>query len=326
MEYRNLGKSGVKVSSLCFGTMTFGDGADEAMSQVLYSACRDNGINYYDCANVYAKGESEKILGRLIKGHRDEVVIATKGYYPMSEDVNAKSASRFQLTKALDGSLKRMNTDYVDVYYIHHFDEETPLEETLSTLNDFVRQGKVLYLGLSNFSAWQIMKAVGICDKNSWASITCIQPMYSLLKRQCETELLPMAFSEGLGVCPYSPLGGGYLTGKYLEGNQGKGRFETNTMYQKRYKGEEYVDTVQRFIALANKENIHPVSLAVKWANCHPAISSTIIGAKNIDQLKPSLDAVEIEMSSEMRAMISTISSAPALATDREEERKGEKS
>ena len=323
MEYRNLGNAGVKVSSLCFGTMTFGDGADEMMSQKLYSACRDAGINFYDCANVYAKGESERILGKLISGHRDEVIIATKGYYPMSKDVNAKSASRFQLTKALEGSLKRMETDYVDIYYIHHFDEDTSLEETLSTLNDFVRQGKVLYLGLSNFSAWQIMKASGICEKNGWAHISCIQPMYSLLKRQCETELLPMAMSKGIGVCPYSPLGGGYLTGKYLEGNEGKGRFDTSKMYQNRYKGDEYIETVQRFVSYAKKTNTHPVSLAVKWANMNPAISSTIIGAKNLDQLQPALASIEIEMSEGMRSEISSLSSAPALATDREEEREG---
>ena len=166
MEYRRLGNSGLQVSSLCFGTMTFGDASDEATSKEIYATCRDKGINFFDCANVYAKGKSEEILGNLCKGHRDEVVIATKGYFPMTDDVNGKGASRIHLIKALEGSLVRLGTDYVDVYYVHHFDEHTPLEETLSVLNDFVRQGKVLYLGVSNFAAWQVMKAIAI-DKIS---------------------------------------------------------------------------------------------------------------------------------------------------------------
>jgi len=319
MLYNRLGNSGLKVSSLCFGTMTFGDVSDEATSRNVYGACRDKGVNFFDCANVYAKGESEKILGRLIKDHRDEVVIATKGYFPMNEDINGRGASRFHLTKALDESLKRLATDYVDVYYIHHFDEDSPLEETLSTLNDFVRQGKVLYLGLSNFAAWQVMKAIGITQKEGLAPISCIQPMYSLLKRQCESEILPMAISEGLGVFSYSPLGGGYLTGKYLD-QTGSGRFDTSKMYQQRYQEDANLATVKAFTKFVKDNNYNPVTLAIAWAGSHPGITAPIVGARNMEQLKPVLEAVDFSISDELRETIAGFSLSPTLPTDRSEE------
>ena len=320
MEYKRLGNSGLQVSSLCFGTMTFGDGSDEAMSKEIYAACRDKGINFFDCANVYAKGKSEGILGKLCKDHREEVVLATKGYYPMSNDINGRGASRFHLTKALEASLIRLGTEYVDVYYVHHFDDHTPLEETLSVLNDFVRQGKVLYLGLSNFSAWQIMKDIAICDKMNFAPISCIEPMYSLLKRQCESEILPMAMNEGIGVFSYSPLGGGYLTGKYLN-EKGKGRFETSKMYQKRYNAETNLVTVKEFMEFAQKNNYNPVTLAIAWAGSHPSITAPIVGARNMEQLKPVLEAADFTMTSELRETISNFSLSPAQPTDRSEEK-----
>ena len=321
MEFRTIGNSGVKVSSLCFGTMTFGDVSDEVTSLEVYSACRDKGINFFDCANVYAKGKSEEILGRLCQSHRDEVVLATKGYFPIGEDINARGASRFHLTKALEGSLKRLGTEYVDVYYIHHFDDYTPLEETLETLNDFVRQGKVLYLGLSNFAAWQIMKSIAICASRNYAPITCIQPMYSLLKRQCESELLPMSISEGLGVFSYSPLGGGFLTGKYLS-EEGSGRFDTSKMYQQRYEEETNLTTVKAYIEFTKKHGYNPVTLAIAWAGSHEGITAPIVGARNMEQLQPVLDAVDFEMTNDLREEIGHLSLAPALPTDRSEEAK----
>lgn len=320
MKYRNLGRAGVKVSSLCFGTMTFGDAADESTSASLYGLCRDKGINFFDCANVYAKGDSERILGRLIKSHRDEVVIATKAYFKMSDDVNGRGLSRFHLTKSLEQSLKRLGTDYVDLFYLHHFDEETPIEESLSTLNDFVRQGKVLYLGLSNFAAWQVMKSISITQLQNLAPISCIQPMYNLLKRQCESELLPMAQSEGLGVFPYSPLAGGWLTGKYLNTEPDVGRFKTSKMYQKRYEQEKNLETTQAFLDFAKQNNYHPVSLAIAWVGGHPDITAPIIGARNVEQLQPAIDSLEIVLSDTERNTISAFSLGPAIATDRSEE------
>jgi len=322
MTYKNLGNTGLKVSALCMGTMTFGKQADKATSQALYTLCRDNGINFFDCANGYAGGESEKVLGEFIKYQREEVVIATKGYFPTGKDINARGLSRFHLTKALEASLKRLKTDYVDVYYLHHFDPNTPLEETLSTLNDFVRQGKVLYLGISNFAAWQVMKAIAICRQNNFAPINCLQPMYNLLKRQCESELLPMAESEGLGVFPYSPLAGGLLTGKYQQTPPEIGRFNTNKMYQKRYEEERQLKSIEAFLELAKTNNYHPVSLAIAWVGGHTGVTAPIIGARSIEQLKPSLASVDIEMTTDLRSTIDALSFAPSIATDRAEELK----
>ncbi len=321
MIYKRLGKSGLKVSSLCFGTMTFGDGADEAESGRIYGLCRDSGINVFDCADVYADGVSERILGRLIRDHRDDVILATKAYYPVGGGVNERGLSRYHLTKALEGSLKRLGTDYVDVYYMHAFDEETPLEESLMTLNDFVRQGKVLYLGISNFAAWQIMKAMAITEAHNLAPVTCIQPMYNLLKRQCESEILPMAQSEGLGVLPYGPVAGGYLTGKYLKETSGKGRFETDPAYQKRYQQAQDHEAAERFVTFAKENGYHPVSLAIAWVASHPAVTAPLIGARSAAQLGPALASLDIDMDPELQQTVSNLSLAPALATDREEER-----
>lgn len=321
MKYVRLGNTGLKVSSLCLGTMTFGDGADEVECGKIYAACRDHGVNFFDCANVYANGDSERILGKLVQGQRNEVVITSKAYYPTSDDVNGRGLSRHHLTKALDRSLSNLNTDYIDIYYLHAFDEETPLEETLTTLNDFVRRGKILYIGVSNFSAWQVMKAISVAELSQYAPIACIQPMYNLLKRQCESELLPMAESEQLGVVSYSPLGGGYLTGKYFQSETAKGRFDSSEMYQRRYADESYRTTIGKFLTFADEINIHPIALAVAWVMSHPAITAPIIGARSAQQLRPSLKGLDVQLTEETRSMISRMSAAPPLPSDREEER-----
>ena len=321
MKYRSLGNTGVKVSSLCMGTMTFGDGADKKTSELLYNTCRDKGINFFDCANGYAKGESERILGQLIKPHREEVLIATKVYFPTGPNINDRGLSRSHMTKALDASLKRLDTDYIDVYYLHHFDEETALEETFMALDDFVGQGKIQYIGVSNFSAWQIMKAKAIIETRQLAAVSCVQPMYSLLKRQAESELLPMASSEAMGVFSYSPLAGGLLTGKYSGENPGNGRFDTNKMYQNRYRDRFYQESVDAYVQFAQEHQLDAVSLAIAWVMSNPAVTAPIIGARNLQQLEPCLAALEIELTDEMMAMLDQISPPAPLATDREEER-----
>lgn len=320
MEYKKLGNTGLKVSSLCLGTMTFGNEADETACKEIYSLSREKGINFFDTANVYSNGESEKILGKLIQGHRDQVVVATKVFYPTGKSINDKGLSRFHLTNELEKSLKRLNTDYIDIYYMHCFDTETPLEESLSTFNDFVRQGKILYIGISNFAAWQIMKAISITKQFNYSSIACIQPMYNLLKRQCESEILPMSKSEELGVVSYSPLGGGLLTGKYVKKTDVEGRFKINEMYQKRYLDKINNDTTKQFVKFAESNDYNPVSLAIAWVNSHDAITSPIIGARNIDQLKPALASIDVKMIKSLRNEISEFSFTPALATDRKEE------
>jgi aryl-alcohol dehydrogenase-like predicted oxidoreductase len=322
MQFRFLGNTGLKVSMLCFGTMMFGGDADEETSAALFKRCREAGINFFDCADVYENGRSEEILGRLASGSRDELILTSKVYFPTGQDVNATGATRKHILRSVEASLKRLQTDYLDVYFIHHFDDTTPLEETIRTLDDLVRQGKVLHLGASNFAAWQVMKALGISAKMGWAPFQVLQPMYNLVKRQAEVEILPMAESEKLGVIVYSPLGGGLLTGKYAAQNQPEqGRFLTSKAYQRRY-GEDWMqDTAARFSAFAKERGLSPAGLAVAWVAGHPGVTAPIIGARNVDQLEGSLQAAEIEMTPELRAEISALSIEPPLATDRTDER-----
>ncbi len=323
MQYRTIGRTGVKVSSLCFGTMTFGDSADEAESERMFKACLDKGLNFFDCANVYAKGRSEEILGNLIAGMRDELVITSKVFGRTGNDVNAGGLSRRHMMQAVQDSLKRLKTDRLDFYFVHQFDAATPIEETLAALDDLVSQGLILYPAVSNWAAWQIVKALGISAREHLARFELIQPMYNLSKRQAEVEILPMAQSEGLGVIPYNPLGGGLLTGKYTTQSRPEvGRLVENAMYGKRYGDAAYYDIAERFVAYAQSKDVHPVTLAVAWVGRHPAVTAPIIGARNIQQLEASLAAASFEMSPEMYSEIAALSPEPPPATDRSEERK----
>ena len=322
MEYKYLGKTGVKVSQLCFGTMSFGAKADKKTSNELFSMCRDSGINFFDCANVYQKGIAEEYLGEFIKGERDDLVITTKGFSPMSDKPNDRGSSRKNLTSALHMSLKRMKTDYIDIYFLHGFDKNTPVEEILRILQDFVSQGKILYIGLSNHAAWQISKMITIAELRNMAPVHCIQPMYNLTKRQAEVEILPLAEEEKLGVISYSPLGGGLLTGKYgVNRLPEKGRLVENPMYTTRYGGDFYYETAEKYTAYAEKIGINPVSLAVAWAASNSAVTAPIIGAGSIDQLKPSLDSINITVTDEIKKELDNISPPPPPATDRSEEK-----
>lgn len=321
MEFKELGSTGVKVSELCYGTMSFGGDADEAESAKMYAACRDAGINFYDCADAYSKGKAETILGKLIAGHRDELVITSKCFNQMTDDVNAHGGNRRHIPRAVEASLKRLGTDRLDVLFMHRWDPVVPLEETLRALENLVTQGKVLYLGASNWAAWQIAKGLGIAAKNGWPRLDVIQPMYSLAKRQVEVEMLPMAEAENLGVTTYSPVGGGLLSGKYgPDKRPEQGRLMTNKEYTARY-GEDWVfETAGKFGALAAAKGVHPVSLAVAWVAAHPAVTCPIIGARSLEQLRPSLDSVAIDMTPELRAEISALGRTPPPATDRLEE------
>ena len=318
MKFKPLGRTGVQVSELCFGTMSFGGDADEAMSAQMYQATRDAGINFYDCADQYNKGKSEEILGRLMKGHRDKLVVTTKCFNPSSEDVNDRGNSRRHVTRAVEASLKRLQTDRVEVLFLHQYDVRTPLEESVRALEDLVRSGKVLYPAVSNWSAWQAQRAVDIQERNDWARLQVLQPMYNLVKRQAEVEILPMAEANGIGVIPYSPGAAGLLSGKYS--GQASGRLKTNKMYEARY-GEPWVfEVAEKFTAFCQQKGLHPVSTAVAWVGAHPAITAPIIGARNLDQLKDSLNAVKVDMTPALRAEIAALSRTPAPATDRLEE------
>jgi len=321
MEYRVLGDTGVKVSSLCMGTMTFGREADKRASAAMFERCRDAGINFFDCANSYSRGKAETILGEVIADCRDEVIVTSKVCTKMGSDVNARGTSRRHIMAAVEASLKRLHTDYIDVYFLHHFDEDVCLEDSLRALDDLVSQGKILYTGASNFAAWQVAKALGLSAKEGWSPFKCIQPMYSLVKRQAEVELLPMAQSEKLGGITYSPLGGGLLTGKYRSKDRPtSGRLVDYETYAVRY-GEEWMHEVaQRFAVFAKEHGFHPAPLAVAWVAHHPAVTAPIIGARNVEQLEDSLHATHIEMTPELYAQISELSPKPPPATDRTEE------
>ena len=322
MTYKFMGRTGVKVSAIAYGTMSFGGDADEAASKALFEACRAAGVNLFDCANLYGGGRSEEILGRLIKDCRDEVLITSKAYFATSPDVNAMGASRLHVLRAVEKSLGRLQTDRLDIYYVHRFDDRTALEETLRALDDLVRQGKVVYLGASNFAAWQVAKALGISAKEGWASFACIQPMYNLVKRQAESEILPMARSEGLGVFPYSPLGGGLLSGKYGPGLRPEsGRLVSNKIYATRYGEDLNYEVAGRFASFARERGFDPASLAVAWVGSHPAVTAPLVGARSTAQLAPLLAAADIAMTPELRAEIAALSPEPAPATDRSEER-----
>lgn len=316
-----LGRTGVRVSAVGLGTMSFGGDADEAEARRMFDACRDAGVNLFDCADVYAKGASEQILGRLVRDCRDEVVITTKAYFPTGPGPNSRGASRYHLVRAVEASLRRLGTDRIDLFFLHRFDDATALDETLRAVEDLVRAGKVLYPAVSNFSAWQTMKAVGIAARQGLQPIVATQPMYNLYKRTAEIEILPMARSEGLAVFPYSPLGGGLLTGKYGPGSRpSRGRIVDNPMYGVRYGADAAHDLAGRFAALAADLGVHPVTLAVAWVAHHPAVTAPLIGGRNLEQLQPSLAAASLELTDEVYAAVSALSSQPPPATDRNEE------
>lgn len=322
MEYRFLGKTGVRVSRLSLGTMSFGGDADEATSAALFAQALDAGINHFDCADVYAGGASETILGELLKGHRDDVVLASKAYFPSGpKGPNDRGSTRFHLVRAVEGSLRRLDTDRIDLFYLHRFDDATDLEETLRAVEDLVRQGKILYPAVSNFSAWQAMKALGVASARGWQPIVATQPMYNLAKRQAEVEILPMAESEQIGVIPYSPLGGGLLTGKYgAQARPATGRLVDNAMYATRYGDDENFAVAERFRAFAAERGLDPVPLAIAWVAAHPAVTSVLLGARSPEQLAPSLRALEIRMDEELRVALGALSTTPPPATDRTEE------
>jgi len=320
MKYKLLGSTGVKVSSLCFGTMSFGGDADKETSRAMFNLCRDRGINFFDTANIYSQGVSEEFLGEFIRGCRDELVISSKVCGKIGTDINAQGLSRRHIMQAVEGSLRRLGTDRIDLYFVHNVDFDTPIEETLRALDDLQRQGKIIYPAVSNWSAWQIAKALGISENKGLARFVCIQPMYNLVKRQVEVEILPLAASENLGVITYSPLGGGLLTGKYgIDNKAAGGRLVDNSMYRKRYGRDVYYQVAEKFNQYAYDQGIHPATLAVAWVMSHPHVTAPIIGARNVEQLERSLAAVEIEMTLEQRHEISRLSPTPPPATDRSE-------
>jgi len=315
-----LGTTGVKVSRVALGTMSFGGDADEATAARIWRAARDAGVNLFDTADVYNEGRSEEMLGRLMREDRDQIVVASKAYFPTGNGANDRGASRYHLVRAVEASLRRLATDRIDLYYLHRFDDATGLDETLRGLEDLVRAGKILYPACSNFAAWQVAHALGLQRLHGWAPLVAIQPMYNLVKRQAEVEILPMAQANEVSVFPYSPAGGGLLSGKYAEG--AKGRIADNKMYASRYSEPWMHEVAEKFAAFCRNYGWHPMSVAVAWVAAHPGVTAPIIGARSLQQLQASLDSLKIEMTPALWAEIAALSRTPPPATDRLEEQK----
>ncbi len=303
MHYKKLGRTGLDVSSICLGTMAFGRWIDEEASHSIIASALEQGINFIDTANYYGKGqdteipygtgESEEIIGRALKGKRENVVLATKVGIRMGHGKNESGLSRGHIMKEVDRSLSRLQTDYIDVYQVHFFDNSTPLEETLRTLDDLVRSGKVRYIGCSNYAAWQIMKSHGISEKMNLEKYVSVQPQYNLLSREIEQELLPFCESEEVGVMVYSPLGRGMLSGKYKNADDvpEESRAAKGERLIQNYFTPRNFELLSQYRQLAEKNKVSLSQFALSWVLNQPAVTSAIVGASKVHHVT---DAVKI--------------------------------
>lgn len=312
MQYRSLGRSGLKVSAIGLGTNAFGKRADKETSIRIVHEALDSGINMLDTANIYAGTLSESIIGEALAGRRQEAVLATKAGLPMGQGPNDRGSSRFHLQRELESSLRRLKTDYVDLYQIHTFDPGTPLEETLRTLDDFVSAGKVRYIGASNYAAWELMKALGVSDRHGYARFICTQASYSLADRTPETELIPLCSDQGVGLIPYFPLAGGILTGKYAAAGDAApegSRANTDPTFR-RFLGGRADDLGRELSALADELGVEPAVLAIAWLLARPAVATVIAGATRPGQLRANLAADALTLSEDTLARLDRISDA----------------
>ena len=322
MEYRQLGQSGLRVSVLSLGTMTFGGetffnkvGATDvkgARHQV--DLCLEAGVNLFDTANIYSHGLSEEILGQVLEGRRDKVLIATKFRMVMRDGPNDGGASRHHIIKECEDSLRRLRTDYIDLYQIHEWDGETPLEETLETLDTLVRSGKVRYIGCSNYSGWHLMKALAVSDRRDYARFVSQQIYYSLQARDAEYELVPITLDQGLGILVWSPLAGGLLTGKYRRGQKTpEGTRHFNNWGEPPIHNEEQLyNIIDLLVELGETHKVSPAQVALAYLLGRPGVTSLVIGARTEEQLADNLAAASVRLAPEERAQLDK-ASAPVL-------------
>jgi aryl-alcohol dehydrogenase (NADP+) len=315
MQHTRLGRTGLSVSRLCLGTMTFGVQCDEDTSVAILDHAFDAGVTFLDTADVYpvggdqtTVGRTEEILGRWLRNRRDDVILATKCFGPMSSRPWDWGNSRKHVMDAIEGSLRRLGTDYVDLYQLHGSDPHTPIDETLHALDDLVHAGKVRYVGCSNFLAYQIALAIGRSDALDLVRFESVQPRYNLLFRQIERELLPLCGEAGIGVIPYNPIAGGMLTGKHVRGTPTEGtRFtlgSASRTYQDRYWHEGMFETVDALQEIARDAGLSLTTLAVAWVLAHPSVTSPIIGASRPDQLDDTIAAADIVLDDDVKARL----------------------
>jgi aryl-alcohol dehydrogenase-like predicted oxidoreductase len=322
MRYRALGRSGLRVSVLSLGTMTFGGtgpfanvgstGVEEARRQ--WDRCLEAGVNLIDTADVYSNGLSEEIVGQVLRGRRDDVLVATKVRMSMGDGPNDAGLSRHHIISGCEASLRRLGTEYVDLYQVHEWDGLTPLEETLEALDFLVQSGKVRYVGASNYTGWQLMKALGIADRHSLPRFVSEQIYYSLQARDAEYELIPAAVDQGLGLLVWSPLAGGLLSGKYRRDQQPPpgSRGLTDWNEPPIYDQEALYDTVEVIVGIAEKRGVSPAQVALAYLLHKPAVTTLVIGARTMEQLEDNLGAADLALADEEREQLDKVS-APTL-------------
>lgn len=308
MQYVNLGRSGLKVSRICLGMMTYGSSKwrdwvlDEDQARPFVKRALDAGINFFDTADMYSNGASEEVLGRAIRdfARREEVVIATKVYFPMGPGPNQRGLSRVHILRSIEGSLRRLGTDYVDLYQIHRYDPETPLEETLEALHDVVKSGKARYIGASSMYAWQFARALYLADIHGWTRFISMQNHYNLVYREEEREMMPLCRAEGIGVIPWSPLARGFLSGNRARQEWGETtRARTDDFAHRMYYQETDFEIVERVIELARRLGVAPAQVALAWLLRQPGVTAPIIGASQMHHLDQAIAALELRLSDE---------------------------
>jgi aryl-alcohol dehydrogenase-like predicted oxidoreductase len=311
MDYINLGRTGLKISRLAMGCMTFGSSTwapwvlDEAEATPIIQKAVDLGINFFDMADMYSLGASETVVAKALSGvPRHKLVLATKLYNPMSQDPNDRGLSRKHIFEAVDGSLKRLGTDYIDLYQLHRFDYDTPLEETLDALNDVVRAGKVRYLGASSMHAWQFMKALGLQRANGWAPFVSMQPHYNLIYREEEREMLPLCRSEGIGVIPWSPLARGRLAGRGADASTTRAQTDktAGALYDRTKERDEAVISAVRQVA--ERHGRPPAQIAYAWVATRRGITAPIVGISKLHQFDDAVAALEVQLSADDVALM----------------------
>ena len=305
MDYVRLGSTGLKVSRLCLGTMTYGTPAwrpwvlDEDTSRPFLKRAIERGINFFDTADMYSRGVSEHVVGRALKEYarREEIVLATKVFYPVEEHPNSGGLSRKHIMSAIDASLRRLGMDYVDLYQIHRFDSQTPIEETLEALHDVVKAGKALYIGASSMYAWQFAQMLAAQERHGWTRFVSMQNHYNLVYREEEREMLPLCRAEGIGVIPWSPLARGFLAGNRQRGTKDATRREQHDDFgHGLYYADADYDIADRVVELAKRKGVLPIQIALAWVANQPGITAPIIGASRLEQLDQLIDGLSITL------------------------------
>ena len=322
MEYRRLGQSGLQVPVLSFGTATFGGGneffkawgsTDVQEAKRLVDICLDAGLNLFDTANVYSRGQAEEILGKAIEGKRNQLLISTKATFPMTDAPNDFGSSRQHLTESVEASLRRLGVDHIDIFHMHGMDSHTPVEETLHTLDDLIRAGKIRYIACSNFSGWHLMKSLSMSEKHGWAKYVAHQTYYSLVGRELEWELMPLALDQGVGTIVWSPLAGGALSGKIRRDKPAPKDSRLGQISFVPYNSETLYNVVDVLDAIGKERNKTIPQVALNWILRRPTISNIVVGARNEEQLKQNLGAIGWSLTAEEVARLDAASDTPRI-------------